>query len=99
MPKEEYDKRTDSVRSFLQKNKLGKYNEKEMAAKLEARKKEIENEIEEAKKYNVGDRCEVSVPGQPVRRGTIKYIGEIEEKIGMWLGIQYDEPLGKHNGT
>lgn len=99
MPKEEYDKREDSVKSFLKKNKLGKYNEAEMAAREEARRKEIENEIELAKKCNINDRCEVSVPGQPTRRGTIKYIGEVHEKVGWWIGIQYDEPLGKHNGT
>lgn len=96
---EEYDKRTDTVKSFLQKNKLGKYNEAEMAARLEAKKKELEEEMELAKKCNLGDRCEVSVPGQAIRRGTVKYVGELDDKVGWWVGVQYDEPLGKHNGT
>lgn len=99
IPKEEYEKREDTVKSFLQRNKLGKYNEEEMAAREEARKKAIEEQIETAKKFKEGDRCEISVPGQPKRRGTIKYIGELNGKTGWWVGVHYDEPLGKHNGT
>lgn len=46
----------------------------------------------------VGDRCEVE-PG--AKRGIVKFVGKAEEGIapGFWVGVQYDEPLGKHNGT
>jgi len=44
----------------------------------------------------VGDRCEVE-PG--AKRGTIKFVGRAEALgRGFWVGVQYDEPLGKHDG-
>lgn len=44
----------------------------------------------------VGDRCQVD-PGE--KRGVIKFVGRTETLgPGFWVGIQYDEPLGKHDG-
>ncbi|XP_072971309.1 tubulin-folding cofactor B [Typha angustifolia] len=44
----------------------------------------------------VGDRCEVE-PG--AKRGGVKFVGRAEALgPGFWVGIQYDEPLGKHDG-
>ncbi|KAF8515830.1 hypothetical protein BU17DRAFT_76775 [Hysterangium stoloniferum] len=32
--------------------------------------------------------------------GTIRYIGEVSETTGLWLGVEWDDPRrGKHNGT
>lgn len=46
--------------------------------------------------FKVGDRCEVD-PG--AKRGVIKYVGQAESIApGFWVGVQYDEPLGKHDG-
>jgi len=47
----------------------------------------------------VNDRCEVHVVSQPVKRGTIMYIGQVHFKPGVWIGVKYDEPLGKNNGS
>lgn len=65
----------DTVKAFLEKNKLGKYNEEEMKRKTEEKKREEEAEERLAGLCKVGDRCEVSVPNQPKRRATILYIG------------------------
>lgn len=44
----------------------------------------------------VGDRCEVE-PG--AKRGSVKFVGRAEALgRGFWVGVQYDEPLGKHDG-
>lgn len=44
----------------------------------------------------VGDRCEVE-PG--AKRGTVKFVGRAEALgRGFWVGVRYDEPLGKHDG-
>ncbi|XP_068986178.1 tubulin-folding cofactor B [Bombus flavifrons] len=96
---EEYAKRSDTVKAFLEKNKLGKYNEEEMKRRAEEKKQEEEAEIAAAQLCKVGDRCEVCVPNQPKRRATIMYVGKTEFKEGWWIGVKYDEPLGKNNGT
>lgn len=44
----------------------------------------------------VGDRCEVSGG----RRGEVKYIGKCPElQPGFWVGVAYDEPVGKNDGS
>ena len=60
------------------------------------------------KNIKVGDRCQIA-PGK--RRGSIAWIGKgkerdtnvEEEKIalrpGYWVGIKFDEPVGRNDGT
>ncbi|XP_076165719.1 tubulin-binding cofactor B [Ptiloglossa arizonensis] len=96
---EEYAKRADTVKAFLEKNKLGKYNEEKMKKKVEEKSQEEEAEAAAAQLCQVGDRCEVCVPNQPKRRAIIMYVGKTEFKEGWWIGVKYDEPLGKNDGT
>ncbi|XP_041851101.1 tubulin-folding cofactor B [Melanotaenia boesemani] len=94
-----YDKRTDSARSFMKKQHVGRFNEEEMAKKqadLMARNAE---QKAAADAISVGSRCKVEVLGQPVKLGTVMYVGTTDFKPGYWVGVKYDEPLGKHNGT
>uniref|UniRef100_A0A0B7AQI6 CAP-Gly domain-containing protein n=1 Tax=Arion vulgaris TaxID=1028688 RepID=A0A0B7AQI6_9EUPU len=96
---EEYQKRQDTVRAFKEKHRLGRFNEEEVKRKeAELRAKE-EAEEETAKNLTVNARCEVRVPGQPARRGVVKYVGKTDFKVGVWVGIQYDEPHGKNDGS
>ncbi|KAJ3039719.1 hypothetical protein HDV00_011951 [Rhizophlyctis rosea] len=90
---EEYEKREDTVRAFKMRNKIGRFAEK---ADSVASEPDYE---EEASKINVGDRCEVEAEGGLQKRGTVKFVGLVKFKPGYWAGIQYDEPLGKHDGT
>lgn len=39
------------------------------------------------------------IPQKPTRLGTVMYTGPVEGLVGLWIGIKYDEPLGKHDGT
>ncbi|QCD86551.1 ribosomal RNA methyltransferase Nop2 [Vigna unguiculata] len=44
----------------------------------------------------VGSRCEVE---HGAKRGVVKFVGRAESLgHGFWVGVQYDEPLGKHDG-
>jgi hypothetical protein len=40
-------------------------------------------------------RCEVQPGG---RRGRVAFVGEVPEFMGWWIGIVFDEPVGKTDG-
>jgi len=92
---EEYAKRDDSARTFLIKNKLGKYDEEKQ--KKRAEEETIESKLAES--ITVGSRCEVKFAGQLPRRGEVKFVGTVHFKSGAWVGVQYDEPVGKNDGS
>lgn len=95
---QDYDKRTDSARAFMKKQQIGQYNEEELAKKKEALAARNKEQEAAAEAISVGSRCKVQVPGQPTRLGTVMYVGTTDFKPGTWVGVKYDEPLGKHNG-
>lgn len=59
--------------------------------------KSLDNSMEDlCANIKVGDRCQVE-PGE--KRGVVKFVGRAEALgSGFWVGVQYDEPLGKHDG-
>ena len=90
---------SDSVKAFLERNRLGKYNEEEVRKKAEEQAAKDAEEERTALALMLGDRCEVSVPGQPRRRGVVRFVGKPHFKPGWWVGIHYDEPVGKNDGS
>jgi tubulin-folding cofactor B len=45
----------------------------------------------------LGTRCEV-LPG--AKRGAVRFVGAIPSlPPGPWVGVEYDEPVGKNDGT
>lgn len=66
---------SDSVRSFLKRSKLGRYNEEERAQQEAEATQRLNEEKTQASAIPVGSRCEVRAPGQPPRRGTVMYVG------------------------
>ncbi|CAG4935279.1 unnamed protein product [Parnassius apollo] len=98
LSEQDYEKKGDTLRSYLQQNKLGKYNEEEVKKSKEQLQQELEEEAKLAASVVVGARCEVRVPQQPRRRATVRYNGPLDGAHGIWIGVQYDEPLGKNDG-
>ncbi|KAM9317605.1 tubulin-folding cofactor B [Pholidichthys leucotaenia] len=96
---EAYDKRADSLRSFKKMHRVGRFNEEEMAKKGAEQAAQQEEEKAAVEAITIGSRCKVQVPGQPTKLGTVMYVGTTDFKPGYWVGVKYDEPLGKHNGT
>ncbi|KAJ0078501.1 hypothetical protein Patl1_22838 [Pistacia atlantica] len=86
---EEYRKRDGTFRKF--KEKMQSQNSSAFENKISDKYME-----DLCANIKVGDRCEVD-PG--AKRGVVKFAGRAESLApGFWVGIQYDEPLGKHDG-
>ena len=41
-------------------------------------------------------RCQVR---EGAKRGEVMHVGKTEFAAGWWVGIKYDEPLGKNDGS
>ncbi|CAF1212076.1 unnamed protein product [Adineta steineri] len=96
---EEYESRKNTARQFMVDHKIGKYNPAAQEERERKEKEKEEHEQQAASKINVNDRCEVAVTSQPTKRGTVMFKGEVHFKPGVWVGVRYDEPLGKNNGS
>lgn len=93
----QYDERRNTVREYLKTRQLGKYNEEEMKALEERKKQERLEQEKKAEGINIGDRCLVTAKG-PRRIGTVRYKGSFHKKSGIFIGVEFDEPLGIHDG-
>lgn len=95
----DYDKRENTVRSY-KKKMLAKDPNWKPKCRMDVPGKENVPApgAETVEGIEVGNRCEVQ-PG--ARRGLVMYVGESKGAglgKGHWVGVQFDEPLGKHNG-
>jgi len=88
---EEYALRQDSVLAYKQRHKVGRFAEKTESTPAPTVGVDIP----------IGSRCEVesTEPGLH-KRGTVRYVGPTEfgSTGGIWVGIEYDEPMGKNDG-
>ncbi|KAF5897661.1 tubulin-folding cofactor B, partial [Clarias magur] len=95
---DEYEKRADSLRNFKKNMKMGRFNEENMAKRDEGLSQKEEEEKAALTLITVGKRCQVQVAGQPSKIGTVMFVGTTDFKPGYWVGVKYDEPLGKNDG-
>ncbi|XP_004514584.1 tubulin-folding cofactor B isoform X2 [Cicer arietinum] len=86
---EAYNKRGDTFRKYREKLTS------QVPSTVEAKTPDTYME-DICANIKVGSRCEVE-PG--AKRGVVKFVGRAEPLgPGFWVGVQYDEPLGKHDG-
>lgn len=84
---------TDTVLAYKKAHQVGRFAP---TASHEAEEKE------EAIPQNLvlNARCEVDTGDSELKkRGTVRYIGKTKFANGLWVGIEYDEPLGKNDGS
>jgi hypothetical protein len=83
----------DTVLAYKQRNKMGRFAPKDegpMPTKT----------MPPPINIPIGSRCEVESLEPGLRkRGVVRFVGPTKFSSGVWVGIEYDEPLGKNNGT
>ncbi|XP_065883498.1 tubulin-folding cofactor B-like isoform X2 [Dysidea avara] len=94
MSEEDYSKRIDSIRMFLKQKRLA-----QGVAGQDNDASNVDEERLAAEAITVGSRCEVTLPGLPPRRGLVMFVGKTQFKPGYWVGVKYDEPHGKNDGS
>ncbi|KZT20957.1 hypothetical protein NEOLEDRAFT_1139985 [Neolentinus lepideus HHB14362 ss-1] len=89
----EYQKRQDSVLIYKQRHKLGRFAEK--------KDEETSSQLLPEVNIPIGTRCEVETSEEGLhKRGTVRFVGPTKfAKSGIWVGIEYDEPFGKNDGS
>ncbi|KAG2089470.1 CAP Gly-rich domain-containing protein, partial [Suillus discolor] len=81
--------RTDPVLAYKQRHKVGRFAPPS-----------TEPTAEPAVNIPIGSRCEVesTEPGLN-KRGAVRFFGQTEFAAGLWAGVEYDEPMGKNDGS
>ena len=80
----------DSVLAYKQRNKIGRFADK--AAEEPAQLETVD--------LPVGARCEIETTVEDFKkRGTVRYVGTTDFAKGIWVGVEYDEPFGKNDGS
>ncbi|KAM5534484.1 hypothetical protein V8D89_011816 [Ganoderma adspersum] len=86
----EYAQRQDSVLAYKQRHKIGRF----------ADKAADEPALPETVDLPVGARCEIETTVEDFKkRGTVRYVGTTDFAKGIWVGVEYDEPFGKNDGS
>lgn len=84
---------TDTVLAYKIRHKVGRFAEKTSE----------EETVQSYPDVNIpiGARCEVETAEEGLhKRGTVRFVGPTQfNKTGVWVGIEYDEPMGKNDGS
>lgn len=92
-----YAARTDNARAFRERMVAQQRAEAEKAGIKLPTELHSESYKEVAEKIKAGDRCKV-FPGD--RLGAVRFVGPVPGlKPGYWVGVEYDEPVGKNDGA
>jgi hypothetical protein len=82
----------------------------ELSAEKEAARAEVMKQAKEQKaiaddqkllRAKVGDRVQVvgGPAGSAPRVGEVAFIGPVHFAVGLWVGVKFDEAVGKNDGT
>ena len=78
--------------AYKQRHKIGRFAEKDA---------EPEKQVPDVN-IPLGSRCQVESSEEDFhKRGIVRFVGPTQfgNGEGIWVGIEYDEPIGKNDGS
>lgn len=91
----EYENRDGTVLKWKQKERLGRFDP-QYRSKMESDQQMQKGALGD---MTIGERCAITAPGKPERRGWLRYVGPVDTLTGVWCGVEFDTPSGKNNGS
>lgn len=82
----------DSVLAYKQRHKVGRFAESDISSAAPTTLPNIP----------IGSRCQVESSEEGFhKRGTVRFVGSTKfgSGGGVWVGVEYDEPIGKNDGS
>ena len=97
MPASTYASLPATVLAWKKSQKLGRFDPS--LPEHEAQKAQSLWDEIGTRGIRLGRRCRLG--NEDTRRGTVAYVGEVEEIPGKgpWIGVELDEPVGKNDGS
>lgn len=96
LSEEDYAKKSNTVLQWKKQNQLGRFD-----PNFDDQQRLLQEENEKiAEDIKVGNRCRV-INIASERRGVVRFVGkiqELDEGENYWVGIEFDEPVGKNDG-
>ncbi|KAJ3553929.1 hypothetical protein NM688_g3362 [Phlebia brevispora] len=92
LSEEAYAERQDTVLAYKRKHKIGRFADQDG---------EPEKHVAQVN-IPIGSRCQVESSEEDFhKRGTVRFVGSTQfgSGEGIWVGIEYDEPIGKNDGS
>jgi tubulin-specific chaperone B len=104
MPASQYEQLSDSVLHWKRTRQLGRFDPSaKSAAQLSAERAVRDDSEIKGRGIEVGRRCRVG--GEDGRRGVVGFVGAVEglggerERWARWVGVEFDEPVGRNDGS
>lgn len=86
--------KTDTVLAYKQLHKVGRF------APPPPPPPPDDSKVQTTVEIPLNSRCEVESQEEGLhKRGAVRFVGPTKFGKGVWVGVEYDEPMGKNDGS
>lgn len=90
---------SDTVLAYKQRNKLGRFDPAQQAAQAASESASSDRDALVLSTWTPHVNKRFQTLDATSRRGTIRFVGNTSFAKGVWIGVEFDEPVGKNNGS